>query len=163
MTPKFLLILVLLTFCSSQIDYSMTDVVQLDDRNFENLVINSSELWFVHFYAPWSGHCKNFAHGFKKAASILKGFIKFGAYDATENETRKSYMYQRILFRNQNEIVLPYTNKSDDIVDFAKEKIIETINSKLTGSNSDSNKSINNEERANEINEKDRSWIPIDL
>ena len=29
------------------------DVVVLDESNFEELVINSKDPWFVEFYAPW--------------------------------------------------------------------------------------------------------------
>ena len=163
MTPKFLLILVLLTFCSSQIDYSMTDVVQLDDRNFENLVINSSELWFVHFYAPWSHHDRKTVPEWKKAASILKGFVKFGAYNASENEIRKSSMYEMILFGNQNEYLYEISREANDMIEFAKEKISETINLRLSGNKSESNESLYNEERSNEQNEKETLKIPIDL
>jgi len=35
------------------------DVVILTDDNFEELVDNSNESWFVEFYAPWCGHCKS--------------------------------------------------------------------------------------------------------
>ncbi len=29
------------------------DVVVLTDDNFDSLVINSDEPWFIEFYAPW--------------------------------------------------------------------------------------------------------------
>ena len=29
------------------------DVVELTDSNFEQLVINSDEMWLVEFFAPW--------------------------------------------------------------------------------------------------------------
>ena len=36
--------------------YSSTDdVVELDASNFDRLVTQSSDLWFVEFYAPWCG------------------------------------------------------------------------------------------------------------
>jgi protein disulfide-isomerase A6 len=35
------------------------DVVILNANNFNNKVIQSNELWFVEFFAPWCGHCKN--------------------------------------------------------------------------------------------------------
>ena len=29
------------------------DVVELTDSNFEQLVINSDDMWLVEFFAPW--------------------------------------------------------------------------------------------------------------
>jgi protein disulfide-isomerase A6 len=60
------------------------EVVELNEVNFEALVIESSEPWLVEFYAPWCGHCKNLAPEWKKAANTLKGSgARLGAVDAT--------------------------------------------------------------------------------
>jgi protein disulfide-isomerase A6 len=61
------------------------DVVDLNPSNFDSTVIQSDDLWFVEFYAPWCGHCKNLAPEWKKAASALKGFVKVGAVDADQH------------------------------------------------------------------------------
>ncbi len=34
---------------------SSDDVVQLDPSNFDSLVVQSSDLWIIEFYAPWCG------------------------------------------------------------------------------------------------------------
>jgi protein disulfide-isomerase A6 len=34
---------------------SSDDVIQLDPSNFDRLVIQSSDIWIVEFYAPWCG------------------------------------------------------------------------------------------------------------
>lgn len=34
-------------------------VVALHANNFEKLVKQSDAVWFVKFYAPWCGHCRN--------------------------------------------------------------------------------------------------------
>ena len=47
------------------------DVLILTDANYANALANS-ELLFIKFYAPWSGHCKRLAPEWVKAATTLK-------------------------------------------------------------------------------------------
>lgn len=65
-----------------------TDVVTLTDSNFDELVLNSGDVWLVEFYAPWCGHCKALAPEWEQAASDLKGAVKLGALDATAHEKK---------------------------------------------------------------------------
>lgn len=37
---------------------SKKDVVELTDDNFDQMVLESGEVWMVEFFAPWCGHCK---------------------------------------------------------------------------------------------------------
>ncbi|CAI4224077.1 unnamed protein product [Auanema sp. JU1783] len=62
---------------------SGNEVVELTDSNFEELVINSKDVWLIEFFAPWCGHCKNLEPHWKSAAAELKGKVKLGALDAT--------------------------------------------------------------------------------
>ncbi|WAR17609.1 PDIA6-like protein [Mya arenaria] len=59
------------------------DVIELTDSNFQELVINSEDIWLVEFFAPWCGHCKNLAPQWAQAATDLKGKVKLGAVDST--------------------------------------------------------------------------------
>jgi protein disulfide-isomerase A6 len=59
------------------------DVVILTDSNFDATVNSSKDIWFVEFYAPWCGHCKNLEPEWNAAATALKGQVKFGKVDAT--------------------------------------------------------------------------------
>ena len=34
------------------------DVITLTDSNFEEMVMQSEDMWLVEFFAPWCGHCK---------------------------------------------------------------------------------------------------------
>lgn len=60
-----------------------SDVVKLTKDNFLKNVVESDDLWFVEFYAPWCGHCKKLTPEWEKAAKALKGVVKVGAVDAT--------------------------------------------------------------------------------
>jgi len=62
---------------------SKDDVVELTEKNFKKLVLQSDDMWLVEFFAPWCGHCKNLEPHWKSAAGELKGKVKLGAVDAT--------------------------------------------------------------------------------
>jgi len=58
-------------------------VTVLTAQNFDELVLNSKDIWFVDFYAPWCGHCKKLEPEWNIAATKLKGQVKLGKVDAT--------------------------------------------------------------------------------
>lgn len=66
--------------------YDGTDVFTLDDGNFHSQVVSSDEMWFIEFYAPWCGHCKNLKPTWIELASSLEGKVKVGAVDCTANQ-----------------------------------------------------------------------------
>jgi len=61
---------------------SGSDVIDLTDSNFESKVTDSSSIWIIEFYAPWCGHCKNFAGDYAKAATALKVIPRHLNFDA---------------------------------------------------------------------------------
>lgn len=64
--------------------------VELNSKNFDELVIKSKELWIVEFFAPWCGHCKKLAPEWKKAAKNLQGKVKLGHVDCDADKTLMS-------------------------------------------------------------------------
>jgi len=61
-----------------------SDVIVLTDSNFEKEVMSDEKnAWFIEFYAPWCGHCKNLAPAWEELATALKGKIKVAKVDAT--------------------------------------------------------------------------------
>jgi protein disulfide-isomerase A6 len=63
------------------------DVVELTVDNFKTDVVESGDLWFVEFFAPWCGHCKTLVPEYKKLATALKGVAKVGAVDMTVHDS----------------------------------------------------------------------------
>jgi protein disulfide-isomerase A6 len=57
-------------------------VLNLTPESFEEQVLKSDKVWFVEFYAPWCGHCKNLAPHWSAAAKAMYGTVSFGAVDA---------------------------------------------------------------------------------
>lgn len=112
------------------------DVIELNDSNFDRLVMESKDLWLVEFFAPWCGHCKNLAPHWAKAASELKGKIKVGALDVTANKMKaikfkieKYPTIKLILPGGKKEHIVDYSGgrTSEEIVNWALEKLAENL------------------------------------
>ncbi|XP_055351128.1 LOW QUALITY PROTEIN: protein disulfide-isomerase A6 homolog, partial [Paramacrobiotus metropolitanus] len=63
------------------------DVVILTHENFSEKVLDSSDVWFVEFYAPWCSHCQKLAPEYKKAATEMKGAVHFGVVNCDDQKT----------------------------------------------------------------------------
>lgn len=79
-------ILGLLAIQTTALFSDKSKVVKLTSSNFKSLVVDSKDVWFVEFYAPWCGHCKNIAPTWEKLAGALEGMIKVGAVDMTTDQ-----------------------------------------------------------------------------
>jgi len=63
-------------------------VVNLDSSNFSEKVLKSDGLWYIEFYAPWCGHCKQLTPAWKEAAQQMHGLVNFGAVNADEQSNQ---------------------------------------------------------------------------
>lgn len=69
---------------SENVEYD-GDVAILTDSNFEKTVMEDEKnVWFIKFYAPWCGHCKNMAPAWSELGTNLKGKVKIGKVDSTQ-------------------------------------------------------------------------------
>jgi protein disulfide-isomerase A6 len=71
--------LCVLALVSGSLYTGSSDVIELTDQNFKQLVLGGNDVWLVEFYAPWCGHCKSLAPEWSKVATALKGIVKVGA------------------------------------------------------------------------------------
>lgn len=63
-----------------------SDVVVLTEDNFNDFLENN-DFAVIEFYAPWCGHCKQFAPTYEKIATELQGEIPVAKVDADEHKT----------------------------------------------------------------------------
>jgi len=77
---------------SSEVKYE-DDVAVLTDSNFTETVLNDEKgIWFIKFYAPWCGHCKNMAPAWAELGKAMKGKVNIGKLDATsETATQNKF------------------------------------------------------------------------
>ena len=68
-----------------------SNVMDLNGANFD-MALKESEITLVEFYAPWCGHCKEFAPIYSKAADRMAGKVLVAKVDATvEGDLAKRY------------------------------------------------------------------------
>jgi len=71
------------------VDGRESDVIELNDSNFEHLTQASTGGttgdWLLEFYAPWCGHCQRLTPVWEEVATHLKGKTNVAKIDATAN------------------------------------------------------------------------------
>jgi protein disulfide-isomerase-like protein len=86
----------------------------------------NGEKWFVKFYTPWCGHCKNLAPTWEKAASELQGKVNIAKVDCTTDAFVCQLFgvrgYPTLKFFKGDGLVRDYTGAREvtDFADFAK-------------------------------------------
>lgn len=63
--------------------YKNSNVIELHPSNFDELVLQSDQIWVVQFYAEWCYYSKRLISEYKKLATILKyNNVNVGAMEA---------------------------------------------------------------------------------
>eukprot|EP01004_Peranema_trichophorum_P004150 NODE_3091_length_1426_cov_103.910207_g2685_i0.p1 GENE.NODE_3091_length_1426_cov_103.910207_g2685_i0~~NODE_3091_length_1426_cov_103.910207_g2685_i0.p1 ORF type:complete len:430 (-),score=98.38 NODE_3091_length_1426_cov_103.910207_g2685_i0:135-1373(-) len=71
--------------------YSSNGPVELlSGSDFNKKVVQSDKVYFVEFFAPWCGHCKNLVPEWEKSAKALSGIVNVAAVDATVDQSLAS-------------------------------------------------------------------------
>ncbi|KAL3615289.1 Protein disulfide-isomerase 2-3 [Castilleja foliolosa] len=99
--------------------------VELNSRNFDEVVLKSKELWVVEFFAPWCGHCKKLAPEWKKAAQNLKGQVKLGHVDCVAEKFNVQGFPTILVFGADKDSPFPYegARSASAIESFALEQL----------------------------------------
>lgn len=67
------------------IKVNSSEVIVLNDQNFEQMVLNSNDMWLVEFYAPWCKHCQELEPEWNTLANMMKETVKVAKLDCTKN------------------------------------------------------------------------------
>jgi len=90
-------LLLLCGLISAQNFYESVDFIhQISTTEFSEVLLKSSGIWILEFYAPWCGHCKNFQSDFVLAAENLKGLVSFGAVNCDVEENKPLCGYFKV-------------------------------------------------------------------
>lgn len=140
------------------------DVVVLTDKNFNQEVVKSNDVWLVEFFAPWCGHCKNLKPEYEKVAKALKGIVKVGAIDADQFKSfGQQYGIQGFptlkLFGADKRTPIDFSSQPDSqsIVDFVLSEVKKITKERLSGKSKSSDKSTNKSEKKQDKKQEKKS------
>lgn len=108
--------------------------------DFTSQVLDSDSIWLVQFYAPWCGHCKNFAPIYKQIAYVFKGIVNVAAIDAaTEGPLQSIAAKYKVegfptiyIFANDKTKPKKYTGNRDSeaMINYVLQEIVQTLQSR---------------------------------
>ena len=64
-----------------------SELMEIDEHNFNTMVQHSPDIWMLKFSAPWCHHCQEMKPNWISAAKALGSKVKFGIIDADANRS----------------------------------------------------------------------------
>nr|CDJ88120.1 Heat shock protein DnaJ and Thioredoxin domain containing protein [Haemonchus contortus] len=61
------------------------EIVTLNRNDFQRLVTQSTEIWFINFYSTYCSHCHQLAPTWRKFARAMEGVVRIGAVNCAED------------------------------------------------------------------------------
>ncbi|KAH7726903.1 DnaJ-like protein subfamily C member 10 [Aphelenchoides avenae] len=61
------------------------EIVTLSRSDFEQMVVDSGDLWFVNFYSTYCSHCHELAPTWREFAREMDGVVRIGAVNCAED------------------------------------------------------------------------------
>ena len=109
MKSDFIIVLVsFIILCS--FNQMNSEVIELYDSNFDELVLKAEGLWIIEIYSPTCSHCKNLEEDWKILSESLRGSGRVGKIDGTKNYE----LYNRLPFKAYPTILIfPPVGKTD--------------------------------------------------
>lgn len=81
-------VLVVLVLAGAVLMAVDADVVTLTDATYADKIKEQDTLWFVKFFAPWCGHCRNMAPAWEELGKAVEGEsgIEIATVDCTTDK-----------------------------------------------------------------------------
>ena len=76
------------------------NIIELTTKNYDELVLNSTDFWMILFWSPYDQHSKDFRPHWETAAKELLGKVKFAMCDSRVANTELAHRFGYISYPN---------------------------------------------------------------
>ncbi|CAI4224319.1 unnamed protein product [Auanema sp. JU1783] len=102
------------------------EIVTLNRADFQRLVTDSDDIWFINFYSTYCSHCHQLAPTWRKFASEMEGAIRIGAVNCAEDpmlcQSQRVGAYPSLVFYPTGEFYNG-AREVDNLVDFVMTRL----------------------------------------
>ncbi|CAI2295959.1 unnamed protein product [Caenorhabditis sp. 36 PRJEB53466] len=120
------------------------EIVTLNRADFQRLVTDSNDIWFINFYSTYCSHCHQLAPTWRKFAREIEGTIRVGAVNCAEDpqlcQGQRVGAYPSLVFYPTGEF---YNGVRD--VELMTDFVIQRLKSEVLHLNADNWKALSEE------------------